>query len=154
MCIKTRELVLVLTLGMSATPLSSQTHEHAHEHDHEHKTAQPGLSLDQGKKWTTDAPLREGMTNIRKITAEASTKPTKEADQKAAGRIHDEIQKIFKNCKLSPKADANLHLILAELMAGASALKDPKVKSSEAHARIKKALDQYGQYFDHPGWTS
>jgi hypothetical protein len=146
----TLTLLLTLTLSLGSTPLWSQSHDHAHEHAHDQKLA---LSLDQGKKWATDAPLREGMTNIRKITAEASAKPMKEADQRAAARIQEEIQKIFKNCKLSPKADANLHLVLAELMQGAAALKEQKTPAA-AYARIKQSLDLYGQYFDHPGWAS
>lgn len=146
--------ILLLILSVGSTALRSQTHEHAHEHAHDHKAAPTALSLDQGKKWATDAPLREGMTSIRAITAEASAQAKKDGDQKAAARIQEEIQKIFKNCKLSPKADANLHLILAELMQGAASLKEQKTPAPAAYARIKKALELYGQYFDHPGWTS
>lgn len=152
MHIKPLNLALAFSLSAMSALAVSQSSKPAHDHAHEHHGTEPALTLDQGKKWATDAPLREGMSKIRSITTEASAKPTAEGNKLAAGRIHDEIQKMFKACKLTPKADANLHLILAEMMNGAGALKDPKASADEAYGKIKKGLDLYAQYFDHPGW--
>jgi hypothetical protein len=157
MRIKSLRWIVTFSLGVSSTLAWSQSPkakpEHAHEHAHEHHGAEPALTLDHGKKWATDAPLREGMANIRKIMKESSVKPTPEGNQRAAGRMNEEIQKIFKTCKLTPKADANLHLVLAEMMKGTGALKDASLPAAEAYGRISKALDLYGQHFDHPGWS-
>jgi hypothetical protein len=153
MYIKTLKLTVLLSLCAMPPFAFSQNSKPAHDHAHEHHGPEAALTLDQGKKWATDAPLREGMIKIRSITTEASAKPNTKDNQLAASRIQGEIQNMFKACKLSPKADANLHLILAEMLKGAGSLKDPKAPAGEAYDKIKKALALYGQYFDHPGWT-
>jgi hypothetical protein len=151
MHIKTLVMTLFLVPGSSFSQSQEHGHQHAHEHQHEPST-KSALTLNQGKKWETDAPLREGMASIRRIAGSAAEKPTPEANQRAAKQMNDEIQKIFKNCKLNAKADAMLHLILADLMGSIASLNDPKGASGESYAKIGKALDHYGQYFDHPGW--
>jgi hypothetical protein len=61
---------------------------------------------------------------------------------------------IVQNCKLEPEADAQLHIVIAELMAGAEAM-EGKVKGETRRAgaeRVAKALNAYGEHFEHPGW--
>jgi len=146
--LKLRTLTFIFCMNLSTGSIWSQTHEHKHEHV---GTKQLDLALDNGKKWQTDAPLREGMASLRSLAQVAQKANTSDANQTAAGRMNEEVQKIFRNCKLTPKADAMLHLILTDLMSNIERLKDPKSNSAESYANILKTLDAYGQYFDDQG---
>ena len=53
---------LVFALGASAPALAADTHAHG-------AAAPSKLTLDHGKKWTTDAPLRQRMGEIRALLA-------------------------------------------------------------------------------------
>jgi len=70
-------------------------------------------------------------------------------------KVNDQLAFMVKNCKLEPKADAVpvLHLILADIIAGAGILQAQH--GGEAHQGVVKivhALENYASYFDHPGW--
>ena len=106
-------------------------------HDHGHAAAEAKLVLNQGQKWPTDAPLRQGMENIRAVVAKGAK------DEALAKAVETEVAGIVQNCKLEPQADEQLHIVIAELMAGAEA------KDAE---RVAKALNAYGEHFDHAGW--
>jgi hypothetical protein len=58
------------------------------------------------------------------------------------------------NCKLEPEADAQLHIVIAELLAGAEAMqgKEPGVARRAGAKRVVKALNAYGEHFEHAGW--
>ncbi len=61
------------------------------------------------------------------------------------------VNTIIVNCKLPPNADEALHHIIGPLLQDASALKaDPQ--RLDAIAGVRKALDQYAQQFDDPGF--
>lgn len=135
-----------------------KNHDHHHHHHHE-STANPALTLDNGKKWASDAPLRDGMTKILAIVQQSqkslrdkTAKP--DVAQAAAHQIQAEVQKIFQNCKLTPKADAALHVILADIIGKVEKLKGQNPQPQETFAQIGKDLDLYGQYFDHPQWDA
>jgi hypothetical protein len=113
-------------------------------HGHGHGTGEARLVLDHGRKWQTDAPLRKGMENIRAVLA------TRQKPEALAELVTAEAAYIVQNCKLPEDADAQLHLIIAELLAGADEMKGER--GGEGVERVVKALDQYGTYFDHPGW--
>jgi hypothetical protein len=117
----------------------------AEEHPH-HGTGEATLVLDHGKKWQTDAPLRKGMENIRAAMAGKGKYAAK------AERVNAEVAYIVQNCKLPEDADAQLHLVIAELMAGAEAMQGEHAR--EGAKRVAKALNEYGKFFDHPGWRS
>lgn len=113
-------------------------------HDHDHGAAAPAkLELNHGKKWPADATLRQGMKRIRDaVAASPQAPPGKLADQ-----VNEQITYLIQNCKLDKETDAMLHLVLAELIAGAEMLRD---KPAEGMGRINQALAAYGDYFDHP----
>ena len=69
-----------------------------------------------------------------------------------AGKVNGEIGYIVQNCHLEPKADAMLHLILADVMAGAEIMegKDAAAARHDGALKIVTALENYGSYFDHP----
>ena len=117
------------------------------------------LVLDHGKKWQTDKPLRQGMGNIRAALASDlkaihANKATPQQYKALAGRIESEVAGIVQNCKLEPEADAQLHIVVAELLAGAEAMqgKEKGVKPRAGAERVAKALNAYGEHFDHAGW--
>ncbi|MGB5102420.1 MAG: hypothetical protein WBO04_03755 [Steroidobacteraceae bacterium] len=143
---------LALALGGSllmATPVHAQ-HDHAHE---AHATA--GLTLNNGARWATDEPLRIGMQRIRDAAAPAITAGphslSKEAATALAAAVREQVNYLVANCKLEPKADAVLHVLIAELLGGAEALEqDPHAEGGLP--RIEQALRQYPEYFDHPAF--
>jgi len=131
-----RRFVLPCALAASlAAAAPAFAAEDAHSHGHAAEEAK--LVLDHGKKWPTDAPLRQGMENIRAVVAKGAK------DEALAKAVETEVAGIVQNCKLEPEADEQLHIVIAELMAGAEA------KDAE---RVAKALNAYGEHFDHAGW--
>lgn len=126
---------------------------------HQHAAGEPTkLVLDHGKKWPTDEPLRKGMTEIRDAVAakhDAIHKGTlTPADYKTLGSaVETQVANIVAQCKLEPAADANLHLVVAELLAGADAMQGKSEATPAAGAaQVVRAVNQYGTYFNHPGW--
>jgi hypothetical protein len=55
------------------------------------------------------------------------------------------------NCKLTPEADAVLHVVVADLLAGADQMKSGTDAAAGAH-KVVTAANEYSRYFDHPGW--
>jgi hypothetical protein len=104
-------------------------------HSHDHAAGEAKLVLNQGKKWQTDAPLRQGMENIRGAVAKGMKSDA------LAKKVEAEVAGIVQNCKLEPAADEQLHIVIADLLAGAA---DPH--------RVTEALNAYGEHFDHAGW--
>ncbi len=131
----------------------------AAEHQHGHGTAPMKLQLDHGKRWKTDEPLRRGMNAIRGTVHGAAAPLHKgtakpEAYAELGRRVEADVGRIVKECKLPPDADAQLHIVVAELIAGADAMKSASDgKSGRAGlVQVDGALKSYGKYFDHPGW--
>jgi len=129
---RSKMVALAVTLAFAGPAAYGQA-----AHDHGHAADEAKLVLNHGQKWPTDAPLRQGMENIR-----AAVHKGLEHDALAKA-VETEVAGIVQNCKLPPEADAQLHIVIAELMAGA-----------EAHdvKRVAGALNAYGEHFDHPGW--
>ena len=117
-------------------------------HDHGHAAEEAKLVLNQGKKWPTDAPLRQGMENIRAALGGGMKYGA------LATKVNTEVAGIVQNCKLEPAADAQLHLVIAEVLAGVEAM-EGKVKGEtrrEGAEKVARALQAYGEHFDHAGW--
>lgn len=131
----------------------------AFEDHHHHATTQPHpLTLDQGRQWATDEPLRAGMDRIRAAMAERLERIHQDeltADQyrTLSAEIQQHVGAIVAQCKLEPRADAMLHIVIADLLAGAGAMqgKGDAVPIAGAH-RVVEALNAYGEHFTHPGW--
>ncbi len=127
----------------------------AHDHGHASAAAKP---LPAGQRWATDAPLRQGMTEIRhalepQLGAIHKNKLTPEQYQAIAAKTEQQVAHIVANCKLSPDADAALHVIIGQIgeateaMAGKS-----KAQPRDGAVKLLGALNDYGRTFDHPGW--
>jgi hypothetical protein len=143
------------TLGLPAYAATAAAPEHAHA---AHAAAPGKLTLDHGKRWATDAPLRAGMDRIRalvapKVGAIHSGKLAAAEYQALGVAVEKEVADIVSQCKLAPEADAMLHLIVAELLAGADAMQGKGTGSAASGAhKVVVAANDYGRYFDHPGW--
>ncbi len=148
-------------MSIGATSALAEEHEHgAHNHDAhaQHGAEGPQLALNNGKKWETDANLRQAMNSIRDaLSAELHSihtgKATTQQYQALAKKVNDQTAFIVKNCKLDQKADAMFHLVLADLVAGADAMAgNDALKARDGAEKVAGALDNYGKYFAHPGW--
>lgn len=130
-----------------------------HDHKHGHADASATLTLNDGRKWPTDEPLRKGMKNIRDLM-QASLHDIHEGKLTDAGynelakKVNGEVNTIVAGCKLEPKADAQLHTVIGEVLAGAEMMegKSKKAKRQDGAISVINALDKYGTYFEHPGW--
>ena len=152
--IRQAALAAALALAFGGPALAAKD---AHEHGHGAQEAK--LVLDHGKKWQTDEPLRKGMESIRgalaaELKAIHANKATPRQYKALADRIESEVAGIVQNCKLEPDADAQLHIVVAELLAGAEAMhgKEKGVKPRAGAERVAQALNAYGEHFDHAGW--
>lgn len=150
---------LLLALALTA-PLAPLTASAADAHDHGHAPSHK-LSLNAGKKWATDEALRLAMTDIRAAVvrtlpaAHAGTASV--ADYDALGReIETQIAAIVQNCKLDPKADAQLHTLIAHMGRGVEAVKGAHGERRRAKGVVvvAQAVNAYGKYFDHLGWQA
>ncbi len=148
-------LIIATTLALSIG--SALAIDHAHD---------PGghgaitLTLDNGTKWPTDAPLRQGMTSIKaallpQLPAIHENRLQDSQYLLLAKQTNTQIGFMVINCKLSPDADAQLHLIIADLGAAAEAMagNDQKMSRQEGAMRLQHALKIYGEFFDHPDWS-
>lgn len=151
-----RWLIVVATLVLSIPAAIAADTAHQHEG---HGSATP--TLNNGQKWATDAPLRQGMEGIKAALAPQlqaiHENKLKAAQYRAlAKQSNTQIGYMVMNCKLAPEADAQLHLIIAELGTAVAAMerKDKSVTRQAGALRLLHALETYGEYFDHPGWSA
>ncbi len=148
--------VFAASVGLVGTPALAVGGAHSHD-SHPAK-----LQLDSGKKWATDEPLRRGMSAIRAAMAERieaihRNKMTAEQYRALGATVDQEVARIVAECKLEPKADAMLHIVIAELMTGAEGMQgkaQTKLKPVAGAHRVVQALNAYGKYFEHPGWEA
>lgn len=150
----------VVTLNIStAAPLLVLADQHSgHKHDAEIRTQ---LNLNDGKKWRTDDALRHAMTNIRisvtnTLTAIHSGNLKSTQYDVLTKSIENEIAFIVAHCKLDPKADENLHIILGDFANGVGIIiaKSGNQEKELGVINMAETLNTYGKYFDHPGWRT
>ena len=142
----------------SAAPQGATPGPAAESHGHEHGHGAAKLSLDHGKRWATDAPLRKGMSGIRSEMLRSAKaihagKLAPAGYEALAARIETQIAQIVADCKLAPAADEQLHLVIAQLGEGVDAMKHGEHRDKGAEAVIA-ALNDYGHHFEHPGWKA
>ena len=147
-------------MTFAGTSLAATTHT-GHEHKNEQGTAAKTLQLNAGKKWDTDAPLRQAMTavhaSVTKILPAAHAGKATAADYDAFGNaVGQQVAYMVENCKLPPEADAQLHIIVADLVAGAEAAqgKHGEGKRAAGVVQVAQASNAYGKYFSHSGWKA
>jgi len=138
--------------ALAATPPAEPAHEHG-------AAATSQLSLNQGRKWATDESLRSGMGRIRGLVDAQLPKAhqgqlTPAQYKELAAQVESEIGGMVANCKLEPKADAMLHVVIGEIVAGTDAMaaKSAKAKPQQGLVQVATAVNHYGRYFDDPGF--
>lgn len=147
---------VAVAMGLSGAALAA-TSAAAHDHGG-HKVK---LALDNGKKWATDEPLRKGMAAIRG-NLEGALHAIHEGKLDVAGynaladKLGGQLGGMVAECKLEPKADVQLHIVIAQMMDGVDAMqgKQKKVKRQTGAVKVLTALEQYGNYFDDPNWKA
>jgi hypothetical protein len=153
-----RSKVIAVSFALAFGSLAPAAAMAADVHSHG-AGAVESLKLHAGKKWASDAPLRKGTTEIRNAIAANKDaihagKLTDAAYDALAAKIDAQVSYLVTNCKLPADADAQLHLVLAQVMQGTSAMKG-KEKTMSRRAGVEsivQALEAYSRHFDHPGW--
>lgn len=150
-------LALLLALALSS-PLAALAAADAHGHS---QATPHKLELNAGKKWGTDDALRQAMstihTSVKQTLPAAHSGKATVADYDAFGKgVTAQITYIVENCKLDPKADEQLHIIVANLMNGAEAAegKHGEKKRASGVVAVAQAANAYGKHFAHTGWKS
>ena len=142
---------VAVILAMTA-PLAAAVAADSHAGHH---SAQSEPVLNHGEKWQTDAPLRKGMAEIRNLMGKSLLKiHAGRLDRAEYAKLSDgisaQVDYLTANCKLAPEADAQLHLVLAQIIDGAAAMKTDHPQ--DGAAQVVDGLGVYGRLFDHPGW--
>lgn len=144
--------LVIIALVAGGTPALAAEHPH-----HAHGSA---LTLDQGRKWPTDAPLREGMARIRASMSRAlpgvragSFSPSEY--RALAADVEGSVAYVVENCRLEGDADTVLHGLIARVLDGVHAMQggSPVQTPAEGVAQVSGALAEYGRLFDDPGWA-
>jgi hypothetical protein len=152
----TAACLAALALGASAVPAFAAA---PHSHDaHESHGAPSKITLDHGRKWATDEALRRHMGDIRgALAAKRHEIHRGKLDAEAARQLGATIEKgvagIVADCKLPPEADANLHVVVADLVAAADVLQGRSPgKPAQGATKAVHAVNQYGRFFEDPGF--
>lgn len=150
--------LLALPLGgMAGTAMAADTASN-HSHGHEvHGT----MELNHGQKWETDAALRKGMGELHQIVStglESAHANTLKSDdyKKISEDIMTQFTYIVENCDLEPEADAQLHILLGNIVQGVEVIEGKVSSEKQENGLIKmaEALNSYGNHFDHPHWEN
>jgi len=147
-------LLLALALSSPLAVMAADAHDHG-------KSAPHKLELNAGKKWGTDPALRQAMSGIQKsvtqtLPAAHSGKATPAQYDAFGKEVSAQVAYMVENCKLDPKADAQLHLIVADIMEGVEAAqgKQGEKKRAAGVVKVAQAANAYGKHFDHTGWQA
>lgn len=150
--------ISILAVGAGSVPAYANPHAHP-GHVNAAVPAPAKLTLDQGRRWATDAALRRHMEELRTTLAQhgeaiSADRLTDEHSAALAQAIERRVAAIMTDCHLEPRADANLHLVMAELVQAAEILQGKSRQGPRSGAlRAVRAAQMYATYFDHPGWT-
>jgi len=135
MTVRALVLVTLAAVGLAApAPVAAQ---------HPHGQHMTDLTLNQGARWATDAPLREAMDALRTAAA-GSVEALPE-------QIDVQVDYMIAHCQLPPDADAQLHIVIERLVEAADRMRAGA--QAEGREEVIAALNAYGAHFDHPGWT-
>ena len=145
----------LLLIGTTVTTsVVASEHDHSHEQASTHQTIQ----LNQDEKWPIDASLHIGMskikTSIEENISEIHHKKFTDAQYKSlAGKIDEQLAYLFENCKLPEDADAQLHILLFDIMQASQQMQSSDNPRAGAITTIK-ALQKYPLYFDDKEWQA
>ncbi len=142
-------VIAAMLLGMLTMPALVIAEE---DHDHGHEVT--ALQLNNGEKWEIDAPLSLAMNKIRNAMNEqldgihANNLPQKKYNA-LANEVNTQIAYMIENCELEPAADAQLHIIIHDLMDGAKVMQS-KADAQAGAVKVVGAIKNYSTYFNDP----
>lgn len=146
-------IALALPLSLAGNAFAAQPA------DHDHGVSEHALELNAGQKWVIDAPLRQGMSKIHaSVTSMLSAlhdgKPSNAQYEAFANDVNDQFTYIVQNCKLEPQADAQLHIVLGNVMSGLDIArgKEQGQEREQGVVKVAQTLNAYGDHFDHADW--
>lgn len=156
MNIKSRFSKFAIITGMTLSLTAVTTVAAAANNEHEHGHGEMELQLNDGSKWAVDAPLSRAMNNIgsamhKDLDAIHSGELANEKYSVLAKKINNEVNYMVENCNLEPEADAQLHLVIAELMEGATVM-ESKANARDGAVQVMGAIESYTTYFDDPNF--
>lgn len=148
---KPQALLLALILGSGTLSYAGASFA-ATGHDHGHGEGTQTLQLDEGTRWATDAPLRKAMGAIndhmrQSLPAIHQNRLAEAQYVQLAQEVDAQVAYMVENCKLSAEADAQLHLILAQLLAGAENMAGAPAARRDGAISVLGALGDYAEYF-------
>jgi hypothetical protein len=157
-------LTIALTMAMpsfaSARALAEDpghdhpAHEHAHHTDGVARDS-PVMGPADGGLWPTDAPLRTGMARVHKALVQAHAAQDGAGLDRAgaaalAGEVRAAVAYMVANCQLEPAADADLHLLIGQMLAAVERAEQAPGDPAGVPA-LHATVEAYGAHFDHPG---
>ncbi|QJD58278.1 hypothetical protein HG264_04825 [Pseudomonas sp. gcc21] len=157
-------LGLCLATAFAVAPLGithAETHDHAHGHEaHQaHGMGEHAMQLNDGSQWETDAPLRKAMgilrNDIRPLMPEIHQDTLEgERYQALASSVTEQVSYMIEHCELEGEADAQLHLVIADLMTAAKVMQGEVADQAQRFGAIRMvgALNNYATYFDDAGF--
>lgn len=154
MTIKSNLFKFAAVTGLAVSLGSVSAFAIAAEEEHNHGQAVTEMQLNNGSKWAIDAPLSQAMGKISQaVNAEvqsihADTLP-QDKYVALAGEINSQIAYMIENCELEPAADAQLHIVIHDLMDG-SAQMENQASARDGAVQVINALNNYANYFDDP----
>ena len=148
---------LAAALAVSGAGLAADTAVH----DHDHGDVPFELQLNDGEKWAIDAPLAKAMGDIS-LVMRGSIDAIHEDQLPAteyvplARQINDSVAYMVANCELPPEADAQLHMVIAQLVTGADKMAGNNVDATPRGGAVQVlgALEAYERYFDDPDFVA
>ncbi|HWR87130.1 MAG TPA: hypothetical protein VN277_01790 [Acidiferrobacterales bacterium] len=151
-----KSTILLLIAGVLAFPLLLQAEPANHDHG---ASAPHKIELNAGRKWATDAALRKGMTAIRALVETAlpaahTGRLTPAQYDVLANDVNAQITYVVQHCKLDPKADAQLHIVIGDMAKGVETIqgKHSDKARSLGVVELSQAMNTYGEFFNHTGW--
>lgn len=119
-------------------------------------------TLNSGNKWETDDAVRKGMENIHQAMTTSQQGIAKEQlsaqdYQQLADTIDKNLAAIVNTRHVSKEAETAFHLVVMMDLTQSTALMRSALKVQLQRAGafgVQQSLRNYGQHFQHPGWTS
>lgn len=142
-------IIAAMLLGVLTMPVSAVAED---DHDHGHEVTE--LTLNNGEKWEIDAPLSLAMNKIRDAMNKdldgihANNLPQKKYNA-LAKEINNQIAYMIENCELEPAADAQLHIIIHDLMNGEETMQS-EASAQAGAVKVVGAIENYTRYFNDP----
>jgi len=118
-------------------------------------------SLEQGKKWETDAVVRQGMENIRQVMLAQQTRISKaelntQDYRQLAETIEQHLALLMQNRKISKGAEKAFHLVvMVDLTQNLNLMRTGATVPLQRVGAlgVLQSLRLYGEFFQHPGWA-